>query len=153
MFVSVHHTHTHIFSFCFRCFLFLKKKLPILQDDVMVSHSIPFLHAHTHKCRQTHALQGDMQRRRWQGDFTHNQKQAQNPPGSPHYCFVGGVKFPQGEGSTVIHRTALRIRDFSTVKPFYVCTYFRTYCWRPFHDLAEPVKGHSPLLWTASLSS
>ena len=23
---------------------------------------------------------------------------------SPHYCFVGGVKFPQGEGSAVIDR-------------------------------------------------
>ena len=22
----------------------------------------------------------------------------------PHYCFTGGVKFPQGEGSAVIHR-------------------------------------------------
>ena len=32
-------------------------------------------------------------------------KQAQDPPGSLHtQCFVGGVKFPQGEGSAVIHR-------------------------------------------------
>ena len=32
-------------------------------------------------------------------------KQAQDPPRvSPHYCFVGGVKFPQGEESAVIHR-------------------------------------------------
>ena len=27
-----------------------------------------------------------------------------SPRVSPHYCFVGGVKFPQGEGSSVIHR-------------------------------------------------
>ena len=53
---TLHHTHTHIFSFCFRCFLFLKKKLPILQDDVMVSHSIPFLHAHTHTNADKHML-------------------------------------------------------------------------------------------------
>ena len=26
------------------------------------------------------------------------------PRVSPHYCFAGGVKFPQGEGSAVIHR-------------------------------------------------
>ena len=27
-----------------------------------------------------------------------------SPRVSPHYCFVGGVKFPPGEGSAVIHR-------------------------------------------------
>ena len=27
-----------------------------------------------------------------------------SPRVSPHYCFAGGVKFPQGEGSAVIHR-------------------------------------------------
>ena len=27
-----------------------------------------------------------------------------SPRVSPQYCFVGGVKFPQGEGSTVIYR-------------------------------------------------
>ena len=40
----------------------------------------------------------------WQGDFTHNRKQIVNRV-SPHYCFTGGVKFLQGEGSAVIHRT------------------------------------------------
>ena len=40
----------------------------------------------------------------WQGEFTPNREQAQPPRVSPHYCFVGGVKFPQGEGSAVIHR-------------------------------------------------
>ena len=39
----------------------------------------------------------------WQGEFTPNRIQAQTPRVSPHYCFVGGVKFPQGEGSAVIH--------------------------------------------------
>ena len=45
----------------------------------------------------------------WKGEFTRNRKQVINrlkiPQGfSPHYCFVGGMKFPQGEGSAVIHR-------------------------------------------------
>ena len=40
----------------------------------------------------------------WQGEFTPNRKQAQPPRVSPHYCFVGGVKFPQGDGSAVVHR-------------------------------------------------
>ena len=35
-------------------------------------------------------------------------------------------------------------------KPFHVCTYFRTYRWRPCCDLVEPVMAHSPLLWTAT---
>ena len=63
----------------------------------------------------------------------------------------------------MIDCTALQIRDFSTsclaysfspvqrwcnVKPFCVCIYFRTYCWRPCYDLVEPVVG----LWAASLS-
>ena len=29
---------------------------------------------------------------------------SRSPRVSPHSCFVGGVKFPQGEGSAVIHR-------------------------------------------------
>ena len=29
---------------------------------------------------------------------------SRSPRVSPHYCFVGGVKFLQGEGSAVIHR-------------------------------------------------
>ena len=37
------------------------------------------------------------------GYFTHNGKQAQDPPGSLH-TIVSPVEFPQGEGSTVIHR-------------------------------------------------
>ena len=51
---------------------------------------------------------GDTCRSLWQGDFTQNCKQVVNrlkiPRVSPHYCFTGGVKFPQGEGSAVIHR-------------------------------------------------
>ena len=51
---------------------------------------------------------GDMCHILWQGGFTHNRKQVVNrlkiPRVSPHYCFTGGVKFPQGEGSAVIHR-------------------------------------------------
>ena len=30
-------------------------------------------------------------------------KGSRSPRVSPHYCFTGGVKFPQGEGSAVIH--------------------------------------------------
>ena len=45
-----------------------------------------------------------------------NTKQAQDFPGvSPHYCFVGGVKFSQGEGSAVFHCTALQICDLSAL--------------------------------------
>ena len=29
---------------------------------------------------------------------------SRSPRVSPHYCFTSGVKFPQGEGSAVIHR-------------------------------------------------
>ena len=109
---------------------------------------------------------GHVWHRLWQSDFTHNHKQAQDPPGSLHaivspvewsslkgrgprwftvrktiwftkcdftyngkrvtnrlkipqglstLCFVSGVKFPQGEGSAVIHRKkdrpALQRRD------------------------------------------
>ena len=43
----------------------------------------------------------------WQGEFICSHKQVVNrlkpPRVSPHYCFIGGVKFPQGEGSAVIH--------------------------------------------------
>ena len=43
----------------------------------------------------------------WQGEFARNRKQVVNwlkpPRVSPHYCFIGGVKFPKGEGSMVIH--------------------------------------------------
>ena len=43
----------------------------------------------------------------WQGELTHNHKQVVNRPKpprvSPHYCFIGGVKFPKGEGCAVIH--------------------------------------------------
>ena len=44
----------------------------------------------------------------WQGDFTCACKQVVNrlktPMVSPHSCFIGGVKFPQGQGSSMIHR-------------------------------------------------
>ena len=44
----------------------------------------------------------------WQGEFTRNRKQVVNrlkiPQGLSTLCFVGGVKFPQGEGSAVVHR-------------------------------------------------
>ena len=54
--------------------------------------------------------------RDWQGDFTRNHKQAEDPPGSLHTTvFVGGVKLPQVEGSAVIHHTALQLHDFSTL--------------------------------------
>ena len=33
-----------------------------------------------------------------------SQTGSRSPRVSPHSCFVGGVKFPQGEGSAVIHR-------------------------------------------------
>ena len=41
-----------------------------------------------------------------QGEYTRKQvvNRLKIPQGlSPHYCFIGGVKFPQGEGSAVIH--------------------------------------------------
>ena len=44
----------------------------------------------------------------WQGDFTCACKQVVNrlktPMVSPHFCFIGGVKVPQGQGSSMIHR-------------------------------------------------
>ena len=44
----------------------------------------------------------------WQCEFKCNRKRvvtgSRSPRVSPHCCFVGGVKFPQGEGSAVIHR-------------------------------------------------
>ena len=44
----------------------------------------------------------------WQGQFTRYRKQVVNrlkiPRVSPHSCFAGGVKLPQGEGSAVIPR-------------------------------------------------
>ncbi len=43
----------------------------------------------------------------WQAEITRNREKVVNrlrsPRVSPHYCFIGGVKFPQGEGSAVIH--------------------------------------------------
>ena len=43
-----------------------------------------------------------------QGEFTRNRKQVVNrlkiPQGLSTVCFIGGVKFPQGEGSAVVHR-------------------------------------------------
>ena len=33
-----------------------------------------------------------------------SQTGSRSPRVSPHYCFAGGVKFPHGEGSAVIHR-------------------------------------------------
>ena len=30
---------------------------------------------------------------------------SRSPRVSPHYCFIGGVKFPKGEGSAVIHHS------------------------------------------------
>ena len=41
----------------------------------------------------------------WQGGCTCKQvvNRLKIPRVSPHHCFTGGVKFPQGEGSTVIH--------------------------------------------------
>ena len=44
----------------------------------------------------------------WQGEFTRNRKQVVNrlkiSQGLSTLCFIGGVKFPQGEGSAVVHR-------------------------------------------------
>ena len=44
----------------------------------------------------------------WQGEFVRNRKQVVNrlkiPQGLSTLFFVGGVKFPQGEGSAVTHR-------------------------------------------------
>ena len=44
----------------------------------------------------------------WQCEFTRNRKQVVNrlkiPQGLSTLVFFGGVKFPQGEGSAVIHR-------------------------------------------------
>ena len=42
--------------------------------------------------------------RLWQGDCTCKQvvNRLKIPQVSPHYCFTGGVKFPQGEESVVI---------------------------------------------------
>ena len=44
----------------------------------------------------------------WQCEFTYNSKRVVNrlkiPQGLSTLLFVGGVKFPQGEGSAVIHR-------------------------------------------------
>ena len=73
---------------------------------------------------------GDMWQRLWRDEFTHNGKQVVNrlkiPQGLSTLCFVGGVKFPQGEGSAVINRKknrpALQRRDILTVS--LVCFYF-----------------------------
>ena len=44
----------------------------------------------------------------WQHELILNLKRVVNrlksPRVSPHYCVVGGVKFPQGQGFAVIHR-------------------------------------------------
>ena len=52
-------------------------------------------------------------------------KQAQDPPGSLHTIsiVVGGVKFPKGEGSAVIHRKKndLLHKDATYIIYIYVC--------------------------------
>ena len=44
----------------------------------------------------------------WQAEITRNREKVVNrlrsPRVSPHYCFIGGVKFPKEGGSAVIHR-------------------------------------------------
>ena len=65
----------------------------------------------------------DAWQRHWWDDFTHKGKQVVNrlkiPQGLSTLSFVGGVKFPQGEGSAVIYRKknrpALQRRDILTV--------------------------------------
>ena len=70
---------------------------------------------HTHTCTRTRMILKETCDSDSDCDFTYDSKQAQDLPGSPHYCFVGGVKFPQGEGSSVIHCTAIQTHDFSTL--------------------------------------
>ena len=64
----------------------------------------------------------------WQAEITRNREKVVNrlrsPRVSPHYCFIGGVKFPQGEGSAVIHRKKndLLHKDATYM---YVCVTYR----------------------------
>ena len=75
----------------------------------------------------------DAWQRLWRDDFTQNGKQVVNrlkiPQGlSTLMCIVGGVKFPQGEGSAVIHRKknrpALQRRDILTVSLVSLSSFF-----------------------------
>ena len=102
---------------------------PLLWTATLLSY-IKFLsvsythtHTHTHTHTQTHT-------------HTHMLlKETCNSDRVISHIIINRLKIPQ-----------------CNVKPFCVCIYFRTYCWRPFYDLVEPVVGHSPLLWAASHS-
>ena len=60
----------------------------------------------------------------WQGEFARNRKQVVNwlkpTRVSPHYCFIGGVKFSKGDGSVVIYHNKNDLLHKDTTY-IYVC--------------------------------